>query len=113
MVQNPPLMSNATASVITKAIRASTRHPAAERFLNWIAAEDFNPTGRFSHIFIPKYVYVPPEILTKLGKVTLCVTDVHYHIIWYKLYRSRPEAAEAYQLQHKELKPYEWIEASP
>jgi hypothetical protein len=38
---------------------------------------------------------------------------VHYHLKWYKLYRARRAAADAYQLQHKELKPYEWIEASP
>jgi hypothetical protein len=113
MVQNPPLMSSATASAISRAIRASTRHPAVERFLVWIKPMDFAPIGRFSHIFIPNYVYVPTEILTQLKKITLRVTDVHYHILWYQLYRARRTAAEAYQLQHKELKPSEWIEASP
>jgi hypothetical protein len=115
MVPNPPLMSSATASIITlsQAIRVHTHHPKAERFLNWIGPEDFAPHGRFSHVFIPNYVYVPTDILTEIGKVALCVSDVHYHLIWYKLYRARRAAADAYQLQHKELKPYEWIEASP
>jgi hypothetical protein len=38
MVPSPPLMSSATASVITlsQAIRAHTSHPKAEQFLNWI-----------------------------------------------------------------------------
>jgi hypothetical protein len=115
MVPNPPLMNSPTASVIvlSQAIRAHTRHPRAERFINWIGAEDFAPHGRFSHVFIPNYVYVPSDILTEIGKVALCVTDLHYHLIWYKLYRARRAAADAYHLQHKELKPYEWIEASP
>ncbi len=115
MVPNPPLMSNATASIqtLTRAIRAHTRHPAAERFIDWISAEDFGIHGRFNHVFIPNYVYLPTDILTAIGKVTLNVTDVHYHLIWQKLYRARQAAAAAYQLQHKELKPYEWIEASP
>jgi hypothetical protein len=115
MVPNPPLMSSATASVITlsRAIRAHTRHPAAERFINWITAEDFCPHERFSHVFILNYVYLPTDILTAIGKVTLSVTDVHYHLIWEKLYRARRAAAAAYQIQHKELKPYEWIKASP
>jgi hypothetical protein len=101
MVPNPPLMSSATASVITlsRAIRAHTRH--------------FGLHSRFNHVFIPNYVYLPTDILTAIGKVTLSVTDVHYHLIWEKLYRARRAAAAAYQLQHKELKPYEWIEASP
>jgi hypothetical protein len=115
MVPNHPLMSNATASVqtLSRAIRAQTRHPAAERFINWIAAEDFGIHGRFNHVFIPNYVYLPKDILTAIGKITLNVTDVHYHLIWQKLYRARQEAAAAYQLQHKELKPSEWIDASP
>jgi hypothetical protein len=70
-------------------IRASTQHPAAEQFLDWIEPNDFSPTGRFSHIYIPNYVYVPTKILTQLGKVTLCVTDLHYHLIWNTLYRAR------------------------
>jgi hypothetical protein len=115
MVPNSPLMSDATASVqtLTKAIRAHTRHPAAERFINWISAEDFGINGRFNHVFIPNHVYLPADILTAIGKVTLNVTDVHYHLIWQKLYKARRAAATAYQLQHTELKPHEWIEASP
>ncbi len=109
MVPNPPLMSSATVITLSQDIRAQTRHPKAERFLNWIGAEDFSPNGRFSHVFIPNYLYVPTDILTDTGKVALCVTDVHYYLIWYKLYRARRAAADAYQLQHKELKPYEWI----
>jgi hypothetical protein len=115
MVPNPPRLRNATASVLTlsRAIRAHTRHPTAEGFIDWIAAEDFGIHGRFNHVFIPNYVYLSPDILTAIGKVTLNVTDVHYHLIWQKLYRARQAAAAAYQLQHKELKPHEWIEASP
>ncbi len=87
MVPNSPLMSDATASVqtLTKAIRAHTRHPAAERFINWISAEDFGIHGRFNHVFIPNYVHLPADILTAIGKVTLNVTDVHYHLIWQAL----------------------------
>jgi hypothetical protein len=61
MVQNPPLMRSTMESVFTlsRSIRASTRNPAAERFLDWIKPNNFNPTGRFRHIFIPNYVYVP------------------------------------------------------
>jgi hypothetical protein len=104
MVPNPPLMSNATASVhtLSRAIRA-----------HWIAAEDFGIHGRFYHVFIPNYVYLPKDILTAIGKVTLNVTDVHYHLICQKLYRARQAATAAYQLQHTERKPYKWIEASP
>ena len=31
-----------------------------------ISPNDFKPNGRFAHIFIPKYVYVPREIFTFL-----------------------------------------------
>jgi hypothetical protein len=32
-------------------------------FLDSIKEEDFLPMGRFCHIFIPNYIYVPPEVL--------------------------------------------------
>jgi hypothetical protein len=107
MVQTPPLMSSVTARAIAKADGASTRHIGIERFMIWIEESDFAPNGRFSHIFIPNYVYVPTEVLTKLKKITLNVTDVYYHVLWHKLYTARRNTAEAYQLQHTELKPSE------
>jgi hypothetical protein len=56
-----------------------------------ISPDDFRPLGRFAHIFIPKYVYVPKEIFTYLN-IQLPKGTPAYHLTWQFCYAARQEA---------------------
>jgi hypothetical protein len=58
-----------------------------------ISPNDFRPQGRFAHIFIPKYVYVPKEIFAYLG-LTSSKTTPLYHLTWQFCYAARQEAGK-------------------
>jgi hypothetical protein len=44
--------------------------------------------GRFCHIFIPNYVYVPPEVLQEYG-LDIDLRSVEFSVVWRRLYRAR------------------------
>ena len=56
-----------------------------------ISPNDFRPNGRFAHIFIPKYVYVPKEIFTFLD-FHLLKGNPLYQLTWQFCYAARREA---------------------
>jgi hypothetical protein len=56
-----------------------------------ISPDDFRPLGRFAHIFIPKYVYVPKEVFTYLN-IQLPKGTPAYHLTWQFCYAARQEA---------------------
>ena len=56
-----------------------------------INPNDFRPQGRFAHIYIPKYVYVPREIFTYMGLPIAKHTPL-YHLTWQFCYAARREA---------------------
>ncbi len=58
-----------------------------------ISPNDFRPQGRFAHIFIPKYVYVPKEIFAYLGLTSTKTTPL-YHLTWQFCYAARQEAGK-------------------
>ena len=62
---------------------------------NWptlmnISPNDFRPNGRFAHIFLPKYVYIPREIFLYLGFVIPKGTPL-YHLTWQFCYAAQRE----------------------
>jgi hypothetical protein len=56
-----------------------------------ISPNDFRPHGRFAHIFIPKYVYVPREIFTFLD-IHMLKGNPLYQLTWQFCYAARREA---------------------
>ena len=56
-----------------------------------IKAVDFLQAGRFSHLHIPKYVYVPAEIAAVLNVKQERIHS-HHVIIWRRLYVAHREA---------------------
>ena len=58
------------------------------QILDSIEMDDFLPNGRFSHIHIPRYQYVPPEVLTILG-LPLQLSPYAFNSVWRRLYVHR------------------------
>ena len=56
--------------------------------------EDFLPKGKFAHVFIPQYVYVPQWVLILMLGTTNVRTEDEY-ILWYRLHQARSQAMEA------------------
>ncbi len=56
-----------------------------------ISPDNFRPLGRFGHIFIPKYVYVPREVFTYLN-IQLPKGTPAYHLTWQFFYAALQEA---------------------
>ncbi len=56
-----------------------------------ISPDDFWPLGRFAHILIPKYVYVPREVFTYLN-IQLPKGTTTYHLTWQFCYAAQQEA---------------------
>jgi hypothetical protein len=57
-------------------------------FLYSIKEQDFLPMGQFCHIFIPNYVYVPPEVLHEYG-LDMDYRSVKFSVLWTHLYQAR------------------------
>ena len=56
--------------------------------------EDFLPKGKFAHVFIPQYVYIPQWILIHmLGTPNIRSEDEY--VLWYRLHQARSQAMEA------------------
>ena len=56
-----------------------------------IQPADFFPAGRFSHLHIPKYVYIPAEIAASINVKQERINS-HHVIIWRHLYVAHREA---------------------
>ena len=56
-----------------------------------IKAAEFLPAGRFSHLHIPKYVYVPAEIAAVINVKQERIHS-HHVIVWRHLYVANREA---------------------
>ncbi len=59
-----------------------------------ISEQDFLPDGKYAHVFIPNYVYIPAEILKDWSPMALPPTSTEYYALWYKLYKKRRDAAD-------------------
>ena len=80
-------------------------------FIESIDELDFMCAGRYAHIFIPSYVYVPEDVLKNEAAFRLPEQSAEYYALWHKLYHSRREAAEEAEKRPPLLQKYNvpWI----
>jgi hypothetical protein len=76
-----------------------------------IWSDDFMPSGRFSHIYIPPYVLVPMDIQVELN-VLVAPASAAYHNLWRQCYVARVRAdrrlKNLVELTTQSYKPTPW-----
>ena len=82
-------------------IEGNMREGVGLDIVSSITCHDFLPGGRFAHIFIPNYVYIPPEI-SAIVNFTYERLHNHYFIIWRRLYAARWEAQKFLRSNYKQ-----------
>ena len=72
-------------------VEANMKDLISQDMLQSIQAADFLPAGRFSHLHIPRYVYVPAEIAAIINVKQERIHS-HHVIVWRRLYVASREA---------------------
>ncbi len=72
-----------------------------------INPNDFRPQGKFAHMFIPKYVYVPKEIFAYIGLTSTKMIPL-YHLTWQFCYAARQETGKWITLKDVEDSVFHW-----
>ena len=72
-------------------IEGNMREGISIDLMSTITPQDFLSGGKYAHVFIPNYVYIPPDITADLN-FTYERLHNHYFILWRRLYAARFEA---------------------
>jgi len=87
-----------------EAIKANTiLDPRIE--VPWVEPHHFMPLGKFAHIYIPKYVYIPKDVFKK-SSIQLEVDTTSYTAFWRQLREAQQEAQRLLHtmLDHEQLR---------
>jgi len=87
-----------------EAIKANTiLDPRIE--VPWVEPHHFPPNGKFVHIYIPKYIYIPKDVF-KWSSIQLDIDTTSYSAFWRHLREAQNKAQKLIHtmVDHKQLK---------
>ncbi len=87
-----------------EAIKANTiLDPRIE--VPWVEPHHFMPQGKFAHIYIPRYVYIPKDVFNK-SSIQLELDTTSYTAFWRQLREAQGEAQQLINnmIDHEQLR---------